>query len=291
VRRRQFLFALAAAAAGPSVLSGCKSAAGSASKEKPAGAVRLVSLAPAVTDTLFAIEAGSGLVGVSDYCEPPAAFAKLPRLGTSITPSFEAIARLAPTLIVSEANASTRRRELEAIAPTRLLPWLTLAEIAESTRELGRLTHAEAAAESLARRLLERLDVPEPASGPRVLVVLGEPGPEELWFVRKNSLHGAALHAAGGRNAVHTDVLGPPRLSIEGLFALDPDVVLVLTQPNTRSAGERRRAQIARFEALRAVREQRLGLVESDAAFSNGPRILSLVDALRAELERVVVRP
>ncbi|MFO7180212.1 MAG: ABC transporter substrate-binding protein [Pseudomonadota bacterium] len=291
MRRRHFLSVVAAVVAGPWGLAACRRAAGSASREKPQAAVRIVSLAPAVTDTLFAINGGEGLVGVSDYCEPPASAAALPRLGTSITPNFEAILRLTPTLIVSEANASSRRRELEAIATTRLLPWLTLAEIAESTREIGRLTRSEAAADALAQKLLERLGVPEPASGPRVLLVLGEPGPDEIWFVRKNSLHGAALHAAGGRNAVDRDVVGPPRLSLEGLFAVDPDAILVLTRPRERSAGEQKRMLLARFEALRAVRAGRLGLVESDAAFSNGPRILSLVDALRSALKDVVSRP
>jgi ABC-type Fe3+-hydroxamate transport system substrate-binding protein len=87
---------------------------------------RVVALAPAVTETLFAIGAGGDVVAVSDYCDTPDEVQRLPRVGTSITPNYEAIARFAPTLIVSESNAATKSRELQALAPTRLLPWLTL---------------------------------------------------------------------------------------------------------------------------------------------------------------------
>jgi len=60
-----------------------------------AGPPRIVSLAPAVTETLFAIGAGGLVVGISDYCNYPPEALGLPRLGTSITPNYEAIARLA----------------------------------------------------------------------------------------------------------------------------------------------------------------------------------------------------
>jgi iron complex transport system substrate-binding protein len=197
--------------------------------------------------------------------------------------------------VVSEANASARRRELEALAPTRLLPWLTLAEIAASIRELGKLTHDEAQADSLAARLWARLSVPAPANGPRVLLVLGENDydAQTVWFIRENSLHGAALHAAGARNAVAEDVMGPPQLSNERLLALDPDAIIILRHPGARGAENAvARSSFARFPSLTAVKNGRVASIEAPEAFANGPRILSLVDRLHAELVRLgVVAP
>lgn len=249
--------------------------------------MRVVSLAPAVTETLFAIGAGKAVIGVSDYCETPAEARERPRLGTSITPNYEAIARLKPNLIVSEKNAASRRRELEALARTVLLPWLTLSEIDSGIRELGRLTHHSAEADAVALRLVQKLNVPEPALGPRVLLVLGEAG-EEIWFIRNNSLHGKVLHAAGAKNAVVGDVLGPPNLSAERLLALDPDAIVVLVAPSPGAAKARSAAaRFARFTTLRAVRSGRVGSVEDAAAFSHGPSIVQLVDRLHAELTRL----
>ena len=63
---------------------------------------RIVSLVPAITETLFAIGAGDAVVGVSDYCAWPPEVTRLPRLGTTLTPAYETIARmfvvLSPTI-------------------------------------------------------------------------------------------------------------------------------------------------------------------------------------------------
>lgn len=268
-------------------------ACGKQERSSPGSALRIVSLAPSITETLFAIGAGSNVIGVSDYCDSPEAAHALPRLGTGLHPNYEPIARLAPNLIVTEANASSRRRELEAIGKTCLLPWLSLLEICQSIRELGSLTGTDEAAGALSRRLLARLNVPEPAQGPRVLLVLGGESQTagEIWFIRRNSLHGAALHAAGARNAVPEDVNGPPRLSNERLLALDPDAILVLLAPKApgRPLAKDSLGSLSRFVTLRAVRERKLEALEAAEAFSNGPRILLLVDKIRASLLRLGV--
>ncbi|HYO93540.1 MAG TPA: helical backbone metal receptor [Polyangiaceae bacterium] len=287
MRRRPFLSWL-----GASALCAVALACRDAERQAPpkATAQRLVSLAPAVSETLFAIGAGPSVVAVSDYCDSPEEVQRLPRLGSSITPNYEAIARLSPTLILGESNASSRRRELEALAPTRLLPWLTLQEIAASVRELGHLTRRESSANALSASLLRRLDVPAPSSGPRVLLVLGGEGGDasDIWFIRRNSLHGAALHAAGARNAVDEDVHGPPQLSQERLLSLDPDAIVVLTRLPRNAAPTGVPAATSspfqRFTTLRAVQQRRLAVLQAPEAFANDPRILRLVDLLRAQL-------
>ncbi len=269
--------------------SGSASSPGRAGKAAP----RVVSLAPAVTETLFAIGAGALVIGVSDYCDFPAEATRLPRLGTSLTPNYEAIARLAPTLIVSEENAAARRKELEALAPTRLLPWLTLDEIASSIRELGVRVGREQAAAALADKLHARLSVPEPEHGPRVLLVLGyEAGKfDEVWFVRQNSLHGAALRAAGGKNAVTATIEGAPRLSQERVLELDPEMIFVLLRPGEEQRSAAYVADWSRLSGLQAVKKHRVRAIAAAEAFANGPRILALVDRLRQEIKSAEVAP
>lgn len=283
MNRRRLLLVFAA-------LGLCALSASCRRSETPPSGTRIVSLAPAVTETLFTIGAGSEVVAVSDYCDSPPEVTRLPRVGTSITPNYEAIARLGPTLVVSESNVSTRRKELEALAPTRLLPWLTLDEIVTSIRELGKLSGKPAAAATLADKLQSRLSVPEPTKGPSVLLVLGGESADatEIWFVRRNSLHGAALRAAGARNAVAEDVAGPPQLSHERLLELDPEYILVLTRPTTKREGS---AGFERFPTLRAVKNGHVALIKTAEAFANGPRILTLVDRLHAELVRLGALP
>lgn len=255
-----------------------------------AGARRLVSLSPAVTETLFAIGAGPDVVGVSDYCNYPDIAKNLPKAGTALTPGYEAIVRLAPTLILCEAAASAPRRELSALGPTKFLPWLTLEDIVASTRLLGALTGRALPADQLATRLWDGLAIAEAPNGPRVLLVLGESSGKlsEIYFVKRNSIHGAALRAAGARNAVTQDVAGVPRLSLEELLHLDPDAIIVLVAASPKGASEAMVLhEFQALEPLAAGKNKRISVLRSDEAFANGPRILSLTTRLRAELARL----
>ncbi|MDX9824916.1 MAG: ABC transporter substrate-binding protein, partial [Sphaerochaeta sp.] len=79
-------------------------AAGGA-KEQPAQqeSLRIVSLSPNVTETLYALDAGSLLVGRSDYCNYPQEAAALPSVGTLYNPSLETLLSLEPNLVISSA--------------------------------------------------------------------------------------------------------------------------------------------------------------------------------------------
>lgn len=254
----------------------------------PSAQARIVSLAPGITDTLFALGAGAQLVARSDYCDFPAEVTRLPKAGTNLTPNYELITRLAPSLIVGEDNAGARKRELEALGPTLLLPWLSLEEIVKGTRELGVRTERKTEGTALADRMQRVLGVKAPAHGPRVLLVIGyQPGKlDEVWFIRENSLHGAALHAAGARNAVAKAVQGLPRLSPEQLVEVDPDAIFVLTEPG--KAQPESLGSWQQLKPLRAIQNQKIELIEAPEAYVQGPRILTLVDRLAAAVKRVV---
>lgn len=283
MRRRRLVALLALV---PIVALACRRAA--PPPEKTTQGPRIVSLAPGITDTLFAIGAGSQVVARSDYCDYPPEVLRIPAVGTSLTPSYETILRLAPTLVLGEDNAAARVTELQAIARTRLLPWLSLSDVIESTRELGRLTGHTAKANELAKKMTERLAVPAPADAPRVLLVIGyRPGKlDEIWFIRDNSLHGAALRAAGARNAVPEAVSGLPRLSPERLIGIDPDAILVLALPGKAQGNQL--DGFRKLSPLRAVTKNRLAVIEAPEAYVHGPRILTLVDRLEAALKNLV---
>lgn len=252
---------------------------------------RIVSITPAITETLFAIGAGPDVVGVSDYCADPPEVARLPRLGTTLTPAYETIARLDPDLILSESNVNVRADELRALGPTCLVPWLTLPQVLDGIRTVGRLTGHGTAADALAERIQTRLARPTPADAPRVLLVLASDTASlhEVWFIRRNSMHGAALAAAGGRNAVEDDVLGLPRLSLQRVIELDPDVILLLVAGKTsdEAATAKLLADWRALTPLTAVERGRIAVVEAPEAYISGPRIVALTDRLQAELARL----
>lgn len=253
------------------------------------GRMRIISLAPAMTETLFAIGAGADVVGRTEWCDYPDDAQNLPAVGTTLTPNYEAMSRLQPTIIVGEATKDAPLGELNRIAPTHLLAWLTLDDTLAGIRELGKLSgHAEAA-EKIAADMSRRLKVKPPENGPRVLLAMdGTPGKlTEVTFLRQNCIHGACLNAAGARNAVTDEFVGvTPVLSLERVIALDPDIVLVLT---ARTLSEAERKQLIEdwqgLPMLKAVKAGKVRVLDGREYYVNGPRIVELIDKLKAALE------
>lgn len=256
--------------------------------ERPSGSApaRIVSLSPPLTETLFYLGAAKSVVGVSDYCRTPPDVATRPRVGTSIRPDYERIARLTPTLIVTEASMTHDRAPLDALARAELVPWLTLQEVLPSIRRLGTLTGRLGPAEQLAASMEALLSAQPPPEAPRVLLVIyGGSTLDEVLFVRDNSLHGAALRAAGARNAVLDPVRGVPRMSLEALLELDPPAIVLLAEPNPGATAIL--APWWRLTPLRAIRAGRLAVIAGSDVFTTGPSVIGFVARLRATLARM----
>jgi len=253
--------------------------------------IRIVSLVPAITETLFELDAGDRVVGVSDFCDHPPEAASLPRLGSGFTPNYEGVARLRPDLILTDRGSGASQLGLEEIAPTRAMAWLSVDEAIQSITAVGAWVHRPDAARRLATQMRTRLAVPVALDAPRVLLVHGVAAGSwaEVWLIQRNSLHGAALRAAGGRNAVERDVPGAARLSLEEVVRLDPEMIIVLVgaDPSDREAQGRAIERFARLSSLRAARERRIGAVVGPGVFTVGPRILSLIRPLAEEIHRL----
>lgn len=246
---------------------------------------RLASLAPTLTESLIALGAADALVAVSDYCPPLPGGRTLPKVGTALTPSYEGLARAEPDLILTQKSATARLEGLEAIAPTVALSWQTVEDAVGSLRELGRAIGAEAEGKALATRFETTLRTPEalPKDAPTLLAVFavgGDARPKSLWYVRSDSLHGAALGAAGLRNALPEPPGGPPEIAIETLVRLDPDGLLILGQDP--DAVDRTDAFLRELTVLQAVKEGRIAKLAGPEVLQTGPALLRLVPMLRA---------
>jgi ABC-type Fe3+-hydroxamate transport system substrate-binding protein len=254
----------------------------------PGARPRIVSLSPAITETLFALGAGDAVVGVTLRCDYPPEAARLPRVGAGTSPDLEAIARLAPTMILGEITQRLSEDALAPLAPAHLLPWLTAAEIIRGVRELGVLVDRRPQAEALAGRMERQWLAPPVANAPRVLLLFGDkPGQlGPIYFVKPGSLHDTLLTAAGARNAFEGTVRGAPTLSIEGILQLDPDAIVILVADDELTP-EARDLFVADFRALpslRAVRDHRVRVLNGSILFVTGPRVLAVIEKVRAAL-------
>lgn len=256
---------------------------------------RIVSLAPAITETLFALGKGDRIVGVAMYSDFPPEAKQLPQVGPGTNPDLEAIARLRPTLILGEATKILPAERLAPLGTTRLLPWLTPAEIVRSVREVGTLVGNRAQADVIAAEMERQWNVKPAPGAPRVLMLFadspGKIGP--MYFAKPGSLHEALLVAAGGRNAITEEVSGLPTLSVEGLLQLDPDAIVLLVASDDLSEEARAQflADFAELETLRAVRQRRVRVLSGSILYVTGPRVMAVSDQVAAALRDMQLLP
>ena len=245
--------------------------------ERPA---RVVSLAPSITETVFALGAGDLLVGVTDHCNyPPEALAKR-KIGGIYTPSFESILSVRPDLLLAtaESNQPEHIRVLEGLGvPVYVLRPVSLASIVESVRRVGQVIGRPEAGERLAAEMMRDVAAVERAVDgaprPRALyVVWGDP----LIVPGRDAMLTEVIRRAGGDSVTAGDPLPYPRLSMEEALARRPDWIILGKHADTPLEVQLR--QWGFLELLPAARMGRVRQVDGDVVHRPGPRI---VEALR----------
>lgn len=240
------------------------------------GLARIVSLAPALTEDLFAIGAGPSIVGVDAYSNRPSAALRLPRVGGLREVNAEAVLALHPDLVLGIPYEAAHLADLErAGVRTRTLRLDDLDDDLETIGLLGRLTGRERAAQALVGEIRGRLDAgARRAAQHRRLTVIVALGSAPLMTAGKGSYIDQLLGLANLENVVREHTLWPA-YSPERLLAEQPDVIVV---PSQRIAltGEP-------WDRLDAVRAGRIVRIAEDDLLRPGPRVADVLDALIAQ--------
>jgi ABC-type Fe3+-hydroxamate transport system substrate-binding protein len=232
---------------------------------------RIVSLNPSTTELLFAIGAGDRLVGRTTYDQWPAAARSVPDLGPGLRPNVEAVLAVHPDLVVlyaSDDNRDAARRLRAAGVPTAAFRVDRIADVERVTRALGILTGDTTAARVTVDSVRRTLDHVRAATAslphPTVFWPLYD---QPLLATGSGSYLNELIEIAGGRNIYGFMKEPSPRITFEDLMRRDPDVVL--TSPESRA---RYRAD-PRWQALRAVRDGHLLVVDTTLVLRPGPRL------------------
>ena len=139
---------------------------------------RIVSMAPSITETLFALGLGDRVVGTTSYCNHPPEAREKPRIGGFHDPNFEAVVALRPDLVVTLVEQQSARDALAILGiPVATVSHQTIDGILESIPALGDACGVQPRAEALAGELRARLArIARRTAGlrrPRVLIVVG----------------------------------------------------------------------------------------------------------------------
>lgn len=247
---------------------------------------RIVSLSPGVTESLFLLGLDDAIVGVSDFCNYPAAALSKPKVG-GVNPNIEAIVALRPDLVVSTGGVGMRETArrmdrlgipflgIEADSVDAILTWITV---------LGEISgHREAATEAVTglRRRLAAVAARRPSSPPvRVLYLIDENpyvtiGPKSFLY--------DVLTKAGGRPFETGPTESYPHVGLEPILGFDPEVIFFTGE--SEQVPEDRIAAWHRWDRITAVKTGRLYAVARDLVNRPGPRIVDAIEFFAAKLD------
>ena len=248
----------------------------------PHPAERIVSLAPSITECLFALGAADQVKGVTDFCNYPPEAGLKPHVGGMINPSIEAVVGLEPDLIVLSMEGIIRedfRRLTSFGTPVFVSNPRTLEGIYRSLRALGTLTGKEAIARHFVAGLTSRENaIRSAAEGKPPVRVLLFVSVQPLMCAGSNTFIDELLRVAGGTNLASRAHGTYPQYSRENVITDDPEVIIVMSDILAR--GATLTALFPEWGSVDAVRKGRVFRIDADIVSRPGPRALDALEKL-----------
>lgn len=273
-------FALACGGESPS-----ESKAANETESEAAIPERIITMAPSLTEMVYALGEQDRLVGVSDYCKFPPEAQEKPHIGALVSTNYEQVLALEPDLVVLRPDQARIATKLEGLGIASVqIRAESLADVFTSIQQVGELLGKAREAAFLSLEIQEDLAKLEARSAfaygstpPRVLLVVGRsPGTlQQIYAAGTGAFLSELLEATGAANALQNTKIPWPIISREALLALDPDIILDASRQMGGQAREQEQhiAAWSQMPTLRAVREGRIVTVQNDHMMIPGPSV------------------
>jgi iron complex transport system substrate-binding protein len=246
-----------------------------------AAPLRIVSLAPNITEILYDLGLGDKVVAVTDYCDYPQAVKSKPRVGGFSNPSLEAIVAARPDLVIltDDGNPKAIYNRLKDLGiPCHVFKARRLMELPGGIRELGVVLGAEKDTSALAGRIekdmstLEKKARQKRSRSPISALFIIQPEP--IVVAGPGTLIHEAFGILGIRNAAAGGEVMYPKYSLEEIIHRSPD--FILAGEGFMSGGGIDRLK-ERLHMLPAVREGKICVV-SERLYRLSPRAVAGIE-------------
>ncbi|WP_155321541.1 ABC transporter substrate-binding protein [Desulfosarcina ovata] len=244
---------------------------------------RIVSLAPSITEILFALDLSGRLVGVTQFSDFPPAAATLPKVGSYVHLDVERIVALAPDLCIAikDGNPVSVVNKLESIGiPVYAVDPRDLPSVMETLSELGRVLDVHPRATQIVTGMRQRIDWvhQQVATADRRPGVFFQIGIAPIVSAGTNTFIHELITMAGGINLAQ----GPvpyPRFSKEEVIGLRPEI-MIITSMARRAVFEQVKRDWQQWQAIPAVKNDRIYIVDSNVLDRPTPRLVEGLEQL-----------
>ncbi len=254
----------------------------------PRPAQRVISLAPHVTETLFAAGGADRIVGTVKYSDYPPAASKIPRVGDNRNVDIERLLALKPDLLVVWRHnaAAPQMEQLRKLGiPLFYSDPGKLDDIPAAILKMGQLMGTEQQAQKSAAELRQKIDQLSARYRNQPLVrVFYQVWDKPLYTLNERHIVSDVIRLCGGENIFARLPLAAPSLSIEAVLQENPEAIVSGERRNQTTNGLEHWQQ---YPKLQAVRRGNLFAVDGDLLNRSGPRIVTGATELCAALEQV----
>jgi iron complex transport system substrate-binding protein len=241
---------------------------------------RVVSLAPSITEIVFALDQGHRLKGVTTYSDYPPQAVKLPKVGSYVQLDLEKIVALKPDLCIAikDGNPIAVARRLESLKiPVYAVNPRNLESVMQTVQEVGELLNVQEKADKLVQSMNLRIQkvkslVAKTTYRPRVFFQIGV---SPIVSVGTHTFSHELIVLAGGKNVAQGPI-AYPRYSIEQVLALSPEVIIITSMARV-AVFKQVKAEWNRWPNMPAVRNHQIFIEDSNLFDRPTPR---LVDGL-----------
>jgi iron complex transport system substrate-binding protein len=242
---------------------------------------RVVSLAPNLTENIFAVGAGDRLVGVTTFCNYPEEAQKIQKIGDTTNPNIETIIALKPQ-IVFVSTASQLESFMKTLEAQGITVFVTnpkdLNGVLANLRQLGEIFGTPERTTVLLNELQTRiLAVDEQVRDKPKVKTFVQFEKDSLYTIGKDSFVTEIVERAGGESVTRTVATAFPKISKETALALNPDAIILSDSPDNAEPNEV-------FKNSPAVKNKRVFKINADIISRPSPRIVDALEQIAESL-------
>jgi iron complex transport system substrate-binding protein len=244
---------------------------------------RIISLAPGITETLYALGLADNIAGVTTFCDWPAAARTKQRIGGFTNPSIEKIVSLKPDLIIATADGNRQDTvlQLEKLGlSVYVINPVDANGVLRNILQIGKITNREEAAGKLVEKLQKRLNniaaQIRHKKKPRVFFQLGR---EPLFTAGSGTLINEVIERAGGINVAGHDTARYPVYSAEGIIMASPEIIVFAPMVNDKKFASVKSIW-QKFGEIPAVKNNKIYPIDADLINRASPRIFDAIEIM-----------
>lgn len=245
--------------------------------------LRIISLAPSITETLFSLGLGMRIVGVTTFCNFPEVAKKIPKIGGHSNPSLEMIVALEPDLVIAtEGTPITVIEQLKKLGiPLFALNPRSIDEIIKSIKKIGMITgfleNADKKYRDLNSMKVSIINKTKNIKFRKKVLWLYSVDP--YISANSNTFAGDILRLVGAINITGRAITNYPKLNIEFVVVENPDIIILAS-----SMGDSYNFSIDKikkqkgWEEVSAIKNNKIFIIDSDIVSRPGPRVIQALE-------------